>query len=74
MKRSSYEIKEAIERMQAALADLQDEYAIAKAYEKAAYAQAMAEKAAQEARDTESRIKTRKRKREERREALLNGE
>lgn len=72
--RSSYEIKETIERMQAALDDLRDDYILARAQERAVYAQAMAEKAAQEARDTESRIRTRKRKREERREAHLNGE
>ena len=63
--RSSYEIKETLEKMQAALADLQDEYALARAREKAAYAQAMAEKAAQAARDMEGMIATRKRKRAE---------
>ena len=63
---NSWEIKETIERMQAALADLQDEYALARAREKAAYAQAMAEKAAQAARDMENVIATRKRKHAER--------
>lgn len=72
--RSSYEIKETIERMQSALDELRDDYLLARAQEKAAYAQAMAEKAAQEARDMENRVRTRKRKREERREAFLNGE
>lgn len=69
---NSWEIKETIERMQAALADLQDEYALAKAREKAAHAQAMAEKAAQAARDMENVIATRKRKRTERLKAAWN--
>lgn len=65
--RPSWEIKEAIEKMRAALADMQDEYALARAQERAAYMQDMAEKAAQAARDIECVIKTRKHKREKRR-------
>lgn len=72
--RPSWEIKEAIEKMQAALADMQDDYRLAKALERAAYAQTQAEKAAQEARDMERMISTRKSKRAKRREAAENGE
>ena len=72
--RNSWEIKETIEKMKAALADLQDEYALARAREKAAYAQGIAEKAAQEARDMENVIATRKRKRAERLKAAWHEE
>ena len=65
----TWEIKEEILRLQAVLADLQDEYALARAKEKAAYAAGMAEKAAQAARDMENVIATRKRKRAAKREA-----
>lgn len=67
MNKPSWEIRETILQMQAVLADLRDEYALAKARERAAYMQDMAEKAAQAARDMEGVIKTRKHKRERRR-------
>ena len=67
----SWEIKEEIERMKAALADLQDDYALARAREKAAYAEGMANKAAQAARDMESVVETRKRKRAQKLQAAL---
>lgn len=67
MNKPSWEIRETILQMQAVLADLRDEYALARAREKAAYMQDMAEKAAQAARDMEGVIKTRKHKRERRR-------
>lgn len=65
--RHSWEIKEEIGKLQSILADMQDEYRLAKARERAAYMQDMAEKAAQAARDMEGVIKTRKHKRERRR-------
>ena len=67
----AYEMKKIILERQAELAALQDEYALARAREKAAYALAMAEKAAQAARDMESVIETRARKRAERLKAAL---
>lgn len=67
MNKHSWEIRETILQMESALADLRDEYALAKARERAAYMQEQAEKAAQAARDMEGVIKTRKHKRERRR-------
>ena len=67
MNKHSWEIKETIIQMQAVLADLQDEYRLAKARERAAYMQEQAEKAAQAARDMEGVMMTRKHKREKRR-------
>lgn len=67
MQKHSWEIRETILQMQAVLAELQDEYRLAKARERAAYMQDMAEKAAQAARDMEGVIKTRKHKRDKRR-------
>ena len=67
MNKSSWEIRETILQMQAVLADLRDEYALAKARERAAYMQEQAEKAVQAARDMEGVIATRKHKRERRR-------
>lgn len=67
MQKHSWEIRETILQMQAVLAELQDEYRLAKARERAAYMQDMAEKAAQAARDMEGVIATRKHKREKRR-------
>lgn len=67
MQKHSWEIRETILQMQAVLAELQDEYRLAKARERAAYMQDMAEKAAQAARDMEGVIATRKHKRERRR-------
>lgn len=69
----AYELKKRILKHQAELAALQDEYALARAKEKAAYALAMAEKAAERARDMENVMKTRAAKRAERlRMALEN--
>lgn len=65
--RHSWQIKEEIEKLQAILADMQDDYRLAKARERAAYMQEQAEKAAQAARDMESVVSTRKHKRERRR-------
>lgn len=67
MNKPSWEIRETILQMQAVLADLRDEYALARARERAAYMQEQAEKAAQAARDMEGVIATRKHKRERRR-------
>ena len=67
----AYELKKIILEKQAELAALQDEYALARAREKAAYAQAVAEKAAQAARDMENVMETRARKRAERLRAAL---
>lgn len=67
----SFELKRIILEKQAELAALQDEYALARAREKAAYARALAEKAAQAARDMENVMETRARKRAERLRASL---
>lgn len=67
----SYAMKKSILEKQAELAALQDEYALARAREKAAQALALAEKAAQAARDMENVMETRARKRAERLRAAL---
>lgn len=66
-----YEMKKRILEMQEELAALNDAYTLERARAKAAHAQAMAEKAAQEARDMENVLKSRARKRAQRLQAAL---
>ena len=61
-----YELKKSILERQAELEAMQDAYALARARQKAAYAQEKAAQAAQAAQDMENVIKTRARKRAER--------
>lgn len=66
-----YELKKAILEKQAELEAMQDMHALARALQKAAYAQEKAAQAAQAAKDMENVIKTRAKKRTERLKAAL---
>jgi hypothetical protein len=66
-----YELKKSILERQAELEAMQDAYALARARQKAAYAQEKAAQAAQAAQDMENVIRTRARKRAERLRAAL---